>query len=78
MTADPLAWTFGAAVPTEPGWYAVLQAWSSGIGETMAPSALRWQEAGWDWHGASAVIAWCGPFPSAAVADEWAQDHAPE
>jgi hypothetical protein len=74
MSAAPLAWTCGATAPTVPGWYAVLQSWEVQV----VPSALRWQDEGWDWHGASTIIAWCGPFPSPAVAQEWAQDNEPE
>jgi hypothetical protein len=73
MSADPLAWTFGAAVPTEPGWYAVLDRCRDG---GAFPNIAQWD--GRAWFRTNRKLAWCGPFPSPLIARQWAQDHTPE
>jgi hypothetical protein len=72
-------WIWRGADPDKPetdGWYAVVKCWDSEEG--MFPDVCKFSGGKWAGNFESAISAFCGPFPTEAEAQDWANRHDPE
>ena len=59
-------------LPTSPGLYAVTVCWSEAT--PLSQGVTEWTGSGWR-DTSLPILAWAGPFDTAAAAEDWAYKH---